>query len=152
MAPDGRGGPDRPNRDEGSTRAGGSVADASYAVRLRALVIDFRIGIHPHEQAATQRVRVDVTVEVARPAGGFQEDYRRVYCYERLAAAIRALAGGGHIRLVETLADRIAELALDDPRACRAEVTVDKLDVFADAQSAGVTVVRRRATRAQEPG
>jgi hypothetical protein len=68
------------------------------------------------------------------------------------AALDLALAAGGHIRLVETLADRIAELALDDARARRAEVTVDKLDVFADAQSAGVTVVRRRATRAQEPG
>ena len=43
-----------------------------------------------------------------------------------------------------TLADRIAELALADPRARRAEVTVEKLDVFPDADGAGVTVTRRR--------
>ena len=42
------------------------------------------------------------------------------------------------------LADRIAELALADPRARRAEVTVEKLDVFPDAEGAGVTVTRRR--------
>ena len=118
--------------------------DALYAVRLRGLVVDFRIGVHPHELDAAQRVRVDVTVDVSRPDGGFREDYRRVYCYERLAKGIRALAGGGHIRLVETLADRIAELALADPRARRAEVTVEKLDVFPDAEGAGVTVTRRR--------
>lgn len=118
--------------------------DPAYVVRLRGLVVDFRIGIHPHERSAAQRVRVDVTVDVARPEGGFREDYRRVYCYERLAEGIRGLAGGGHVGLVETLADRIAELALADPRARRAEVAVEKLDVFPDAEGAGVTVVHAR--------
>lgn len=122
----------------------GSAPDDHYVVRLRGLVVDFRIGIHPHERDAAQRVRIDVTVDVARPEGGFNEDYRRVYCYERLAKGIRALAGGGHVGLVETLADRIAELALADPRARRAEVSVEKLDVFPDAEAAGVTVVQRR--------
>ena len=122
----------------------GVPVEALYAVRLRGLTVDFRIGVHAHELDSAQRVRVDVTVEVLRPDGGFREDYRRVYCYERLAKGIRALAGGGHIRLVETLADRIAELALADPRARRAEVTVEKLDVFPNADGAGVTVTRRR--------
>lgn len=118
--------------------------DEAYVVRLRGLVVDFRIGVHAHEFQAPQRVRVDVTVEVERPEGGFQEDYHRVYCYERLAKGIRKLAGGGHIKLVETLADRIAEQALADPQARRAEVSVEKLDVFPDAEGAGVTVTRRR--------
>lgn len=149
MAPDdGR----RPSGRDNQPAARARTADGSeppcvepiYVVRLRGLLVDFRIGVHPHEQGAAQRVRVDVTVEVARPDGGFQEDYHRVYCYERLAKGIRALAGAGHVRLVETLADRIGELALGDPRARRAEVTVEKLDVFSDAEAAGVTVVHRR--------
>lgn len=151
MAPDdgrnafGRDADDRPaaGADIGAGTDTGTIDD-NYVVRLRGLVVDFRIGIHPHERDGAQRVRVDVTVDAARPEGGFREDYRRVYCYERLAKGIRALAGGGHIGLVETLADRIAELAMADPRARRAEVTVDKLDVFPDAEGAGVTVTRRR--------
>jgi dihydroneopterin aldolase len=145
MAPDdGRThGPD--DRRRGAPGGAAAAApDDLYVVRLRGLVVDFRIGIHPHELDAAQRVRIDVTVDVARPEGGFNEDYRRVYCYERLAKGIRTLAGGGHVGLVETLADRIAELALGDPRAHRAEVSVEKLDVFPDAEAAGVTVVHRR--------
>lgn len=129
--------------DDGRTDGPGDA----YRVRLRGLVVDFRVGVHAHEVGAAQRVRIDVTVDVDRPAGGFQEDYGRVYCYERLAEGIRALAAGGHVRLVETLADRIAGQALADPRARSAEVTVEKLDVFPDAESAGVTVIHGRKNR-----
>lgn len=121
-----------------------TTADPLYTVRVRGLVVDFQIGIHPHEQGVTQRIRVDIVVDVLRPEGGFREDYSRVYCYERLVEAVRALAAGGHIRLVETLADRIAELALADLRARNAEVTIEKLDVFGDAEAVGVTVARSR--------
>lgn len=145
MAPDdGRRARGRDADDRPGAEAGTGVVDQLYVVRLRGLVVDFRIGIHPYERDAAQRVRVDVTVDAARPEGGFREDHRRVYCYERLAKGIRALAGGGHVGLVETLADRIAELAMADPLARRAEVTLEKLDVFPDAEGAGVTVTRRR--------
>ena len=120
------------------------IVDALYTVRINALVVDFHIGIHAHEQGVRQRVQVDIAVDVVRPEEGFREDYARVYCYERIVKAVRALASGGHVRLVETLADRVAEIALADDRARRAEVTVSKLDVFHDADSVGVTVVRRR--------
>src|SRR3546814_19815128 len=97
------------------------ASEDGYVVRLRGLVVDFRIGVHPHEQGGAQRVRVDVVVVVARPKDGFCEDYRRVYCYERLAKGVRALAAAGHVRLVETLAARIAEFAQARPRARRGE-------------------------------
>lgn len=151
MAPDDGIGTHR--RGDGRPKAGarpsatgpsGTVADPVYVVRLRGLVVDFAIGIHPHERLGAQRVRVDVTVDAVRPEDGFREDYQRVFCYERLTKGILALAGGGHIGLVETLADKIAELALVDPKALRAEVSVEKLDIFPDAEGAGVTVVHRR--------
>src|SRR3546814_16334694 len=112
------------------------ASEDGYVVRLRGLVVDFRIGVHPHEQGGAQRVRVDVVVDVARPQDGFCEAYRRVYCYARLAKGVRALAAAGHVRLVETLADRIAELELAHPRASSAEVQDEKLDVFPDATAA----------------
>jgi len=133
-----------PEATSDARRRARTVAEDGYTVRVRGLVVDFFIGIHAHEHVAPQRVRVDVTVDCDRPDEGFAEDYGRVYCYERLCDAIRALAAGGHIKLVETLADRIAELALGDPRARRAEVTVEKLDVFKDTDAVGVTIARRR--------
>jgi dihydroneopterin aldolase len=65
--------------------------------------------------------------------------------YEKVAASVRAIVGAGHVRLVETLAERIAEACLADPRVHVVRVRVEKLDVFADAASAGVEIERRQA-------
>ena len=133
-----------PETTSDEVRRARTVAEDGYTVRVRGLVVDFSIGIHSFEHDAPQRVRVDVLVDCDRPDEGFAEDYGRVYCYERLTSGIRAIASGGHIKLVETLADRIAELALADPKARRAEVTVEKIDIFDDADAVGVTIARRR--------
>ena len=59
-------------------------------------------------------------------------------------SGVRGIVAAGHVRLVETLAERIAEACLSDPRVHLARVRVEKLDIFADAASAGVVIERRR--------
>ena len=44
----------------------------------------------------------------------------------------------------ETLAERIAEACLTDPRVHLARIRVEKLDVFPDLASAGVEIERRQ--------
>ena len=56
---------------------------------------------------------------------------------------VRAVVAAGHVQLVETLAERIAETCLADERVMAARVKVEKLDVFADAASVGVEIERR---------
>jgi dihydroneopterin aldolase len=136
------------------------IADAARGLRhvfLRDLVLPASIGVHPHEHAAVQRVRINVDLgveddgaralsrpSVGRPGVG-RDDLRRVVDYEGVANAVRAIVAAGHVMLVETLAERIAESCLADPRVHLARVRVEKLDVFADAASAGVEIERRRA-------
>jgi len=64
--------------------------------------------------------------------------------YGAIAGRVRAIAAAGHVRLVETLAERIAESCLEDPRVAIARVRVEKLDILPDASSVGVEVERRR--------
>lgn len=120
-------------------------------VFLRDLVLSASIGVHPHEHAATQRIRVNVDLAVeddgARalsrgPVG--RDELSRVVDYERVANQVREMVAGGHVRLVETLAERIAEVCLLDERVHMARIRVEKLDVFPDAVSAGVEIERRR--------
>jgi len=131
------------------------IADAARGLRhvfLRDLVLPASIGVHPHEHTGTQRVRINVDLGVdddgaralSRPSVG-RDDLRRVVNYEGVANAVRAIVASGHVMLVETLAERIAESCLADPRVHLARVRVEKLDVFADAASAGVEIERRRA-------
>jgi dihydroneopterin aldolase len=130
------------------------IADAARALRhvfLRDLVLPASIGVHAHEQAGPQRIRVNIDLGVeddalraaSRPGVG-RDELRRVVDYETVAATVRAIVAGGHVMLVETLAERIAEACLEDERVHLARVRVEKLDVFADAASAGVEIERRR--------
>lgn len=136
------------------------IASAAHKLRhvfLRDMVLNASIGIYPHEHAARQRLRINVDLAVVdegagplsrlpvgrRPVG--PDDLPRVVDYEEVANKVRAIVGAGHVRLVETLAERIAESCLSDPRVELARIRVEKLDVFADAASAGVEIERRRA-------
>jgi len=134
------------------------IASAARALRhvfIRDLVLLGSIGVHPHEHATQQRIRInlDLGVEddgarafsrapVGRPMG--REELSRVVDYEVVARQVRAVVASGHVMLVETLAERIAEKCLTDPRVQLIRVRVEKLDVFADAISAGVEIERRQ--------
>jgi len=114
-------------------------------VFVRDMVLPASIGIYPHEHAAKQRVRVNVDLGVAEDiAQAGIDQLSRVVSYEKIADRVRAIVGAGHIRLVETLAERIADACLTDDRVRLVRIRVEKLDVFPDAASAGVEIERAR--------
>lgn len=116
-------------------------------VFVRGLELMARLGIHPHEKAAPQRIRLDVELLVrdeAAPGDVGADDFRRVVDYQRLVELARAVVASGHVLLVETLAERVAAAALADSRVECARVKVEKPDAFPDVASVGVVVERRR--------
>ena len=116
-----------------------------YLVKIRRLIIDMFIGVHEHERQSRQRVAIDVELEMGYPADGFSKGiYKNVGCYETLVGNIKNLSKKGHVVLVETFADQIADIALDDRRVITASVTVEKLDVFADCDAVGTTIKKYR--------
>ena len=73
-----------------------------------------------------------------------RDDLARVVDYEQVANTVRGIIAAGHVRLVETLAERIAEACLLDPRVHVARIRVEKLDVFPDTAAVGVEIERTR--------
>ena len=110
---------------------------------IRDLVLRTRIGIHPHEREP-QRVRVNAEVEIRGDIRPHDDDIAQVLSYEDLIAQIKELTATGHINLVETLAARIAEVCLIDPRAVCARIRIEKLDVEPDAGAVGIEIERMR--------
>jgi dihydroneopterin aldolase len=116
-------------------------------VFLRGLELMARLGIHPHEKAAPQRIRLHVELLVqddAAPSGIGTDDFGRVVDYQHLVLLAREVVSAGHVLLVETLAERIAAAALADRRVERARVTVEKPEAFPDVEAVGVVVERRQ--------
>ena len=129
-------------------------ADTVRATRhmfIRDLVLDAAIGVHAHEHGAQQRIRINLDLAVSDDGAGLQlsrpavghDDLARVVDYEAIVNRVRALVATGHVQLVETLAERLAEACLSDPRVRVIRIRVEKLDVFADAASVGVEIERR---------
>ena len=120
------------------------IADAAKGTRhlfVRDLVLAARIGVHPHEHQAPQRVRLNLDLGVAE-SGRAPEDLAEVVDYEALIERVRRLVAGRHVKLVEPLAERVAALCLEDPRVRSARVRVEKLDAIADAAAVGVEIER----------
>ncbi|WP_439814417.1 dihydroneopterin aldolase [Zavarzinia sp. CC-PAN008] len=133
---------DRLAEDAGTVRA--APVPRSYRIFVRNLVVPWHIGIYPHEYGTAQRVRLGVTCTMADPRLALGRDIDSVVSYETIVATVRALAASGHVELVEILARQVAEACLADSRILEAAVTVEKLDVFPEAESAGVELVMIR--------
>lgn len=116
----------------------------SYIVTVRGLVLMCSIGIRRREREQKQRVRVSVDLTSSSAAAFPGEDRRRVMNYEKVVAAIREIAGSGHIDLCEGFAERVCTACFADPRVERIRVWVEKLDIFPDAEGVGAILERTR--------
>ena len=128
----------------GETPVPASTVAAQRHLLIRDLVVPCSIGVHEHERHDTQRVRINVRVQVTGDERPIEDSIANVVSYETIVDGIRAIIAGGHINLVETLADRIVELCLANPRVLGARVRVEKLDLYPDAAGVGVEVERSR--------
>jgi dihydroneopterin aldolase len=122
------------------------IADAARGIRhvfIRNLELNARIGVYHHEEGRTQpiRINVDLAVEDLIDLG---DDLAKVVDYGTIEQKIRAIIAEGHVRLAETLAERIAAACFEDPRVRTARVRVEKLHALAGAESAGVEIERTR--------
>ncbi len=123
-----------------------SIASATgYRIFVRDLVLTASIGIHAHEKRQRGRLRVNAELTVDFPPPR-HDDFAEAFDYEGIVAGIKAIGAAKHINLVETFADRVAVLCLRDRRVQEVRVTVEKLDIYPEAQSVGVEIIRRRTT------
>ena len=131
----------------GPLRAVPAHAPAAAGMRkiyISDLVLDCLIGVHRHEQDGTQRIRVNLELQVPESGQPLDDRLANVLCYEEVISRLRRLVAEGHVNLVETLAERIAALCLEEELVAAVRVRVDKLDVFSDAASVGVEIERAR--------
>ncbi|GBR25038.1 dihydroneopterin aldolase [Acetobacter orleanensis NRIC 0473] len=109
------------------------------------MVLDAQIGVFPHEQGVTQRIRVSVSFGVldGNDLEVGADDLSRTVSYEDVVLLVRRIVQEGHVQLVETLAERIAAGVLADARVKVVRVRIEKLDVFEEIEAVGVEIERR---------
>ncbi|MEL6598183.1 MAG: dihydroneopterin aldolase [Pseudomonadota bacterium] len=123
--------------------------DLRDRISVRDYVREVEIGAFTSERGVTQRVRFNVVLEVSPHAAAVGDDVDQVLSYDTIIQGIAAVLAAERINLLETLAERIAERCLIDPRAHRVFLRIEKLDRIPGAL--GVEIVRSRVADAAQP-
>jgi dihydroneopterin aldolase len=124
------------------------IADAARRIRhvfVRDLLLEAQIGIHDHEQGVRQRLRINLDLSVVDDHPLPADRIEHVVCYQEVVDQTTAIVGRGHVNLVETLAEEIAQGILGRPGVVAVRVRVEKLDAFANAASVGIEIERTSA-------
>ena len=119
----------------------------SRLVFVRDLEIDAIVGVFPHEKNDAQRIVINAELRVTDDVADIGDRLENVVCYGDVIDVIRAVCADGHVNLLETLAEKIAKLALENPRVLAIRVSIEKPDVFADCGSVGIAIERFQAAR-----
>lgn len=111
-------------------------------VFVRDLVLAANIGAYDHEKQDVQNIRVNVDLTVKEVPNLAPDDLGNVVCYDQITQNIKAVVSKGHINLVETMAEKFAEICLKDERVLCARIRVEKLAAIPEAESVGVEIER----------
>lgn len=129
--------------------ASSAYADAQGGTRhvfVSGLEVQTTIGVHDAEKRAPQRVIVHVDLKV-RESGSVQSDRLvDVLDYAEVVRLVERLTREGHVNLLETLAERIAEGCLADARVLAVRIRLEKPDVIAHARAVGIEIERAART------
>lgn len=115
-------------------------------IRLTGLSAVGHHGVLPEERAAGQPFVVDLVLHLDLAPAAASDDLAHTVHYGELAQAVVAAVARDPVDLLETLAQRVADLALSDPRVEQVEVSVHKpqAPVGVAFEDVAVTIVRSR--------
>ena len=114
-------------------------------VEIKQLRVRCKIGVRPRERRHKQTVVVDVTCFCDLSADAVEDRLDRTVDYSTLASNIRSFAGKSQYYLIETLADRIASICLENKRVEKVTVGVAKPHVIPHSHGSRVEVTRNRS-------
>jgi dihydroneopterin aldolase len=116
----------------------------SDRIELTGLRVRGHHGVFEHERRDGQDFVVDVALEVDTRAAAASDDLAETVDYGALAQALAEVVAGDAVDLLETLAERLAQVCLGDERVAAATVTVHKPQAPIPLAFDDVTVTIRR--------
>ena len=118
---------------------------SSDTLVIRKLVAQCRLGVFDWEQAKPQTVWIDLELAIDAAKAAATDEVRDAVDYARLVSEVKALVEGKPYRLMETLAEEVAEHALTSFAVPRVVVRVTK-QALPEIEAATVEVRRNLAS------
>lgn len=113
-------------------------------ITLTGLTVFGYHGVFDFERRQGQEFTIDLTLQLSLVAAAATDDVADTVHYGELADTVAAIVAGEPVNLIETLANRIADAALEDARVQNVAVTVHKPSAPIEQSFADVSVTVRR--------
>jgi len=111
---------------------------------IKDLLLRCIIGVNEFERHEKQDVLVNVTIFFDLTEAAKTDDIRKTVDYKQITKDIIKLVESSEFFLIETLAERIAQVCLKHERIIKVKVAVDKPGALRFARSVGVEIIRRK--------
>jgi FolB domain-containing protein len=114
----------------------------------RILISDLRtrciIGINDEERREKQDIVINLALSTDTRKAGRSDRFEDALDYRALKKRILSVVEASQYYLVEALAERVAEICLENPAVQQAQVKVEKPFALRFARSVGVEITRDR--------
>lgn len=111
-------------------------------ILVRDLKLEAIIGLFPWEREVRQTLYIDLDIATDIAQAALSDDLQYTINYADVCDQVAALAHDGQFRLIETLAENIAQLVLSGFAADWVKVTVKKVDAIPQVANVGITIER----------
>lgn len=111
---------------------------------IRELALRCIIGIYPEERREKQDVIINVEMHADLRKAGRSDDVADTVDYKAVKMEILNLVEQSQFQLIESLAEKIADLALKNEKVMQVVVTVDKPGALRFAKASAVEITRAR--------
>ena len=112
---------------------------------IHALKTETIIGIFDWERQVRQTVLVDLEIQADVRKAALSDSIDDTLNYKRVAKRVLAFVEGSSFHLVETLAERIAMLILEEFRVDWVRIVLSKPGAVRSSRDVGIVVERRRS-------
>ncbi len=113
-------------------------------ITLQQLRVDALIGVYDWEQTEKQTLLLDVEIETDAKRGAKTDKIADALDYSALAHRLIEFIGSTRFQLIETLAERTAELILAEFPTNRVRLTLHKPQAVPEAQNVALRIERHR--------
>ena len=113
-------------------------------ILIEDLLVRCIIGVNDDERTEKQDVVINIALSADLRAAGKSDRFEDAIDYRSIKKSILHEVEASQYYLVEALAERVAEICLENPGVKIAEVTVEKPSALRFARSVGVEITRGR--------
>jgi len=113
-------------------------------ILVRDLTARCIIGVNAEERREKQEVVINLSIFADLRKAGKSDKFEDAVDYRSIKKRLLREVENSSYYLIEALAERVAEICLENPAISQVQVTVEKPSALRFARSVGVKIIRKR--------